>query len=297
MGMEWIVSILIIIGINVILAVSLNLINGVTGQFSLGHAGFMAVGAYSSAVLVKMAGINMIGAIVLAGIMASIIGFVVGYPVLRLKGDYLAIVTLGFGEIIRVVILNLEVVGGASGYADIPMLGGRNYFITMLVVYIFVILTVVIIRNIMVSSEGRALISIREDEIASESMGVNITKYKVLAFIIGAFFAGIAGALYAHYYQYIKPDSFGMYKTVDILLMVVLGGMGSMTGSVVAAVLLSLIPEGLRLAGLADYRMIVYSVMLIGLILVRPNGLFGKKELSDFISFKKKGGREDASGS
>lgn len=293
MSIEWIVTIITLIGINIILAASLNLINGMTGQFSLGHAGFMAVGAYMSAVLVKIGGVNIFGAIILAGVAASIVGCIVGFPVLRLKGDYLAIVTLGFGEIIRVAILNLDVVGGASGYASIPVLGGENVYLNTLYTYIFVIVTVVIIRNIMMSSEGRAFLSIREDEIAAEAMGVNVTKYKLESFIIGAFFAGIAGALYAHYYSYIKPDSFNMYKTVDILLMVVLGGTGSLSGSIIAAILLSILPEGLRLLGLADYRMIVYSLMLILLIIIKPNGLFGKKELSDIFSFGKKGGQKN----
>ncbi|BDU49463.1 branched-chain amino acid ABC transporter permease [Haliovirga abyssi] len=277
----YITQILIIIAINIILAVSLNLINGMTGQFSLGHAGFMAVGAYTSAVLAKTYGVNILLAILVGAAVAGVVGFIIGFPVLRLKGDYLAIVTLGFGEIIRVIILNMKITGGAKGLPGIP--GGIN----LLISYTFAIATVIIIRNIMLSSEGRAFLSIREDEIAAEAMGVNITRYKVLAFIIGAFFAGIAGGVYAHFYQFLKPDSFNIFKTVDILLMVVLGGMGSITGSIIAAIILTIVPELLR--GFSEYRMVVYSLTLIILMIARPDGILGKKEITDIISFKKRG--------
>lgn len=278
---QYIIQIVIFMAINIILAVSLNLINGITGQFSLGHAGFMAVGAYASAILAKNYSLPILLTILIGAILAGMVGVLIGFPVLRLKGDYLAIVTLGFGEIIRVIILNMKITGGAKGLPGIP--GG----VTLLVSYFFALITVVVILNIMNSTDGRAFLAIREDEIAAEAMGINITLYKVLAFAIGAFFAGIAGGLYAHFYQFLKPDSFNLYKTVDILLMVVLGGMGSVTGSILAAIILTIIPELLR--SFAEYRMIAYSLTLIILMLARPNGIFGKKEITDIISFKKRG--------
>ncbi len=278
---QYIIQVVIFMGINIILAVSLNLINGITGQFSLGHAGFMAVGAYASAILAKNYNLPILLTILIGAILAGMVGVLIGFPVLRLKGDYLAIVTLGFGEIIRVILLNMKITGGAKGLPGIP--GG----VTLLVSYFFALITVIVILNIMNSTDGRAFMAIREDEIAAEAMGVNITLYKVLAFAIGAFFAGIAGGLYAHFYQFLKPDSFNMYKTVDVLLMVVLGGMGSVTGSILAAIILTIIPELLR--GFAEYRMIVYSLTLIILMIARPDGIFGKKEITDIISFKKRG--------
>ncbi|OQY08126.1 MAG: branched-chain amino acid ABC transporter permease [Fusobacteriia bacterium 4572_132] len=278
---QYIIQIVIFMAINIMLAVSLNLINGITGQFSLGHAGFMAVGAYASAILAKNYSLPILLTILIGAILAGMVGVLIGFPVLRLKGDYLAIVTLGFGEIIRVIILNMKITGGAKGLPGIP--GG----VTLLVSYFFALITVVVILNIMNSTDGRAFLAIREDEIAAEAMGINITLYKVLAFAIGAFFAGIAGGLYAHFYQFLKPDSFNLYKTVDILLMVVLGGMGSVTGSILAAIILTIIPELLR--SFAEYRMIAYSLTLIILMLARPNGIFGKKEITDIISFKKRG--------
>jgi branched-chain amino acid transport system permease protein len=268
---QYIIQVVIFMGINIILAVSLNLINGITGQFSLGHAGFMAVGAYASAILAKNYNLPILLTILIGAILAGMVGVLIGFPVLRLKGDYLAIVTLGFGEIIRVILLNMKITGGAKGLPGIP--GG----VTLLVSYFFALITVIVILNIMNSTDGRAFLAIREDEIAAEAMGVNITLYKVLAFAIGAFFAGIAGGLYAHFYQFLKPDSFNMYKTVDVLLMVVLGGMGSVTGSILAAIILTIIPELLR--GFAEYRMIVYSLTLIILMIARPDGIFGKKEI------------------
>ncbi|MGM0508466.1 MAG: branched-chain amino acid ABC transporter permease [Fusobacteriota bacterium] len=280
---QYIIQIAIFIAINIILATSLNLINGITGQFSLGHAGFMGVGAYVSAILAKTQGLPILATILLGAFIAGIVGVFIGFPVLRLKGDYLAIVTLGFGEIIRVIFLNMEITGGARGLPGIP--GDVN----LLVSYFFAFVTVIVILNIMHSSDGRAFLAIREDEIAAEAMGVNITRYKVLAFAIGAFFAGIAGGLYAHFFGFLKPDSFNIYKTVDILLMVVLGGMGSITGSVIAAIILTIIPELLR--GFAEYRMVVYSLALIILMISRPNGIFGKKELTDIISFGKRGAK------
>ena len=253
--------------INIILAASLNLVTGFTGQFSLGHAGFMSIGAYVCA-LVVMRYDSVEGFLlgVLAGALAAtIVGVLIGMPTLRLKGDYLAIATLGMAEIIRVVFLNLEITNGAAGLSGIPRY--TNWFW----MYLFVVLTIVLINNFIRSSYGRACISIREDEIAAESMGINTTKYKVMAFAIGAFFAGVAGALFASYFYFLKPNTFGFLKSIDILVIVVLGGMGSITGSVIAAILLALISTFLQ--SFTEIRMILYSLMLVAIMIFRPQGL------------------------
>lgn len=259
-------------GINIILAVSLNLINGITGQLSLGHAGFMSVGGYAASVATLSLGVPFIVALLIGGVAAAIVGMIVGFPTLRLKGDYLAITTLGFGEIIRVIFNNIGAVGGASGLMGIPK------DTTFDIVYLFVVITVLVVINLVNSTHGRALKSIREDEIASESMGINIVVYKVMAFAVAALFAGIAGGLYAHYFQYINPKSFDFMESMNIVIMVVMGGMGSMIGSILAAIVLTILPEVLR--DFSDYRMVIYSLALILLMIYRPKGLFGTRELS-----------------
>lgn len=263
---------LVLIGINIILAASLNLINGFTGQFSIGHAGFMAVGAYGSAVLTVKFDLPFLVAIVGAAAMAGLLGLLIGLPTLRLKGDYLAIATLGLGEIIRICILNIQYVGGASGFMGIPR------YTTFAWVFFLTVVTLFFIKNLINSTHGRACIAIRENEIAAESMGVDTTRYKVLAFTIGAFFAGVAGALFSHYFYIAHPASFTFMKSFDILTIVVLGGLGSLTGSVTAAVLLTFISAAL--ASYPEWRMVVYSLLLIVLMIYRPQGLFGNKELS-----------------
>jgi len=266
-------QILVFIGINIILTIGLNLINGFTGQFSLGHAGFMAIGAYVSAFLTaKMHLTNFPLALLAGGLAAAFMGLVIGLPTLRLKGDYLAIATLGFGEIIRVCILNIKEVGAATGLIGIPK------YTDMFSVLLTTVIVIFITRNFINSTHGRACISVREDEIAAEAMGINTTRYKVIAFTMGAFFAGIAGALFAHYLMYINPASFTFMKSVEILVMVTLGGLGSITGSVVAAILLTIMSEALRAVG--ELRMIIYSALLVVLMLFRPQGLLGTKELS-----------------
>ena len=287
----YIFQILILCGINVILAVSLNLVNGFTGQFSIGHAGFMAIGGYTCAALTFYLGPHVIDkaasmgmsptvvgtsffvlSLVAGGFASAIAGFLVGLPSLRLRGDYLAIVTLGFGEIIRVIILNVNAVGGARGFADIPRY--TNFFW----VSFFAFVTIVVVRNLTSSTHGRAFLSVREDEIAAEALGINTTRYKVLAFIIGAFFAGVAGGLFGHYLMYLHTNSFTFMKSFEIVIMVVLGGMGSITGSVIAAGLLTMLPEALR--PVKEFRMVIYASLLIFLMIARPQGLLGMRELS-----------------
>ena len=269
--------------INIILAVSLNLVTGFTGQFSLGHAGFMSIGAYVGALInmqMNSTGGFIIG--ILVGAFASaLIGILIGIPTLRLKGDYLAIATLGMAEIIRVVFLNMEITNGAAGLNGIPR------YTNWLWLFVFTALTIILINNFVRSSQGRACISIREDEIAAESMGVNTTKYKVMAFAIGAFFAGIAGALYSSYFYFIKPNLFGFMKSVDILVIVVFGGMGSITGSVVAAIVLAVVTTFLQ--AYSELRMIIYALLLVVIMLFRPQGLLGSKEITDLFKFRKKG--------
>jgi branched-chain amino acid transport system permease protein len=280
-------------GMNVILAVSLNLVNGFTGQFSMGHAGFMSVGGYVSAYLTTqimlsnpallsgpMATPVFIGALLLGGLGAALVGYLVGLPSLRLKGDYLAIVTLGFGEIIRVIILNIDAVGAARGLAGIPPLSSFGW------VYTFVVITVFTVWRLVNSSHGRGFLAVREDEIAAESMGVNTTQAKVKAFVISSFFAGIAGGLFAHSLTYLNPQIFSFNRSFEIIIMVVLGGMGSVTGSIVAAIFLTFLPEWLRPIQdytKIDFRMVIYSLMLIILMLTKPSGLLGTREFTHYL--------------
>jgi branched-chain amino acid transport system permease protein len=283
----YVLFILYDIGINIVLAVSLNLINGYTGQFSLGHAGFMAVGAYTAAVITNqfgnlnpfVGGALFLGALLASGLLAAVTGLLVGLPTLRLRGDYLAIVTLGFGEIIRVVFQNMDKVGGARGLS--VMHGYTNFFWTFGTVAV----TIYIVTALVHSTYGRGFIAVRDDEVAAEAMGINTTKYKVTAFVVGAFFAGMAGGLYAHSKQFVTPGGFGFMASITFVVMVILGGMGNTPGVVLAAVLLTLLPEGLRkLAGyphlgwIGDTRMIIYSLLLIVLMLTRPQGLFAWRQ-------------------
>ncbi|MDR7870849.1 MAG: branched-chain amino acid ABC transporter permease [Tissierellaceae bacterium] len=269
---------MVVIGVNIILAIGLNLITGFTGQFSLGHAAFMSVGAYASGILTAKLGQPFIVGIIAAALAAAVAGILIGVPTLRLKGDYLAIATLGFAEIIKIIGLNNDYIGGAIGLNDIPQYTNWSWL------YFSVIGTIAIAHNFVNSYHGRACISIREDEIAAEAMGVNTTYYKILVFTIGALLAGIAGALHANYFFFIKPDSFGFMKSIDILVIVVFGGMGSITGSVVGAIVLSIISVFLQ--SLPELRMVIYAVVLFLIMVYRPQGLMGDKE---FKLFNKEG--------
>lgn len=269
--------------INVILAVSLNLVTGLLGQLVLGHAGFMLVGAYAAALFTLHSGLSLpiafpIG-LLLGGLVAAVFGVIIGVPALRLKGDYLAIITLGFGEIIRVIANNLTITNGAKGLYGIESLNSRHNLIAMFS-YVFFIAVVVIFLSFTfgTSRHGRAVIAIREDEIAAEASGINTTYYKLLAFILAAFIAGVAGGLYAHQIGIIDPSKFDFNRSVEILVMVVLGGMGSITGSIISATVLTLLPEALR--DFASYRMLLYSIILICVMLFRPTGLLGRSEFS-----------------
>lgn len=308
-GAPFFVILALTVGVNVILAVSLNIVNGMTGQFSIGHAGFMAVGAYTAGLTSKTLseyGLTFLPGAVsdqlmfavslcAGGVVAALFGFLVGLPSLRLKGDYLAIVTLGFGEIIRVVVQNTEVLGRALGMRDVPQ------WTSLFSCWFIVFLTIVVARRIAASTHGRSLLAIREDEIAAEAMGVNTTAYKVRSFVVAAFFAGLAGGVFAHYQSIVNPGSFTFVKSMEIVVMIVAGGLGSTTGAVVAAVFLTLLPEALRsifiglgvpadVAQLVDQaRMPIYGILLVLIMLLRPQGLFGTRELWDFGPFKLKG--------
>ena len=270
-------STLMDIGIAIIMAVSLNLTTGFLGQLALGHAGFMAIGAYTAALITKnLTSVNLaisfpLG-LIAGGLMAAVFGVIIGVPALRLKGDYLAIITLGFGEIIRVIFNNLPFTGGAMGLIGIKRVTDFNY------VYVIVVLVVACLFTLGRSRHGRAILSIRENEVAAESTGIPTTYYKVFAFTLAAFFAGIAGGLYAHKMGTLSPATFDFNKSIDYLVMVVLGGMGSITGSILAATVLTLLPELLRF--LADWRMLIYSLILVLMMLFRPKGLLGTAEFS-----------------
>ena len=270
------------IGIYIILAVSLNVATGYLGQLPLGHAGFMAVGAYASAIFMTRLGLRGQGAFavaaVLGGLAAALAGFLIGIPALRLKGDYLAIITRGFGEIIRVILTNLDDVlgfsftGGAGGLLGIPKT--TNFLNT----FLWVGITCFLIHTLMKSRHGRAIYAIRENEIAAEASGIPVTAYKTFAFVVSAFFAGVAGALYSGYLGILKPDNFKFMTSIEILVMVVLGGMGSMLGSVVSAAVLTALPEALRV--FSDWRMIAYALLLILVMIFKPSGLMGQYDFS-----------------
>jgi branched-chain amino acid transport system permease protein len=272
-------STIALICINIILAVSLNLIVGYTGQFSLGHAGFMSIGAYVCALIVLEypTTLGFVSGLFAGGLVAMVFGILIGFPTLRLKGDYLAIATLGFAEIIRVVFLNMEITGGASGLASIPRLASWPWLVGI------AIATIIIINNFIKSNRGRSCLAIREDEIAAESMGINSTKYKILAFALGAFFAGVAGGLYATYFYFINPGKFNFLMSINILVMVVFGGLGSLSGSAVGAIILTWLTTMLR--ALTGVNNIIYALLLIIIMLFRPQGLMGTVEITDL--FKK----------
>jgi len=271
------------VGIYIILGLGLNIIIGITGQLSLGHAGFMSLGAYSAAIILAtnptLTGL-FIGMGV--GILISLaVSFVVAMPTLRLKGDYLAIATLGVGEIIRIIILSMKITNGASGISNIKML------MTWPLIFSFVVLAMFLSINFKKSAIGRACISIKEDEIAAEAMGINTTKYKVIAFMFGAVLASVAGSLFAVTYYVVKPESFGVNTSINILIIVVFGGLGSLSGTIIATFFIGFV--NMMLQPYAEMRMILYALVLIIVMIFRPQGLMGSKEvaLNVFPDFKK----------
>ncbi len=298
-------NILSLVGVNVILAVSLNIINGMTGQFSIGHAGFMAVGAYTAGIVSLATKDYQLGvgpvmvsdqlfllvSLCAGGTAAALCGLVVGLPSLRLRGDYLAIVTLGFGEIIRVVVQNTQALGGALGLSGVPQR------VSFGMVWFWVFLVILLAQRLAASPHGRSLWAIREDEVAAEAMGVDTTGYKVRAFVVSSFFAGIAGGLFAHFVPVLNPSSFDFARSMEVVVMIVAGGLGSTTGAFTAAVFLTLLPEAMRtvfgslggddtsLAQKVDQvRKPIYGLLLVVIMLTRPQGIFGTHEAWDVLA-------------
>lgn len=263
----YILMICLFIGINMIMALGLNLITGVTGQLSLGHAAFMSIGAYASAIATVNYHVPFLLGVLIGGLVAGLFGIIIGFPTLRLTGDYLAIATLGFAEIVRVQFTNMKITNGAIGFLGIE---GSTTFPIVITIAVFTICAMVWLEN---SRNGRAMLAIREDEIASSAVGINTTLYKIQAFAIGAFCAGVGGALFAHTTTFIQPTDFGFLKSVDILSIVVLGGLGSIPGTIIGAIVLTSAPEILR--PLSNYRMIVYGLLLVVIMIFRPYGLLG----------------------
>lgn len=278
---DYVILIIIYVGINIILSTSLNLINGYMGEFSVGHAGFMAVGAYISALLTTQLIPDSLVVwlfplvVIAAGCGAALIGLVVALPSFKTRGDYLAIVTLAFLMIVKSVIENIEVIGGPRGIPGIAKLS------TLPWTFIWVVIAVVVIRNFVYSKYGRGVLSLREDEIASDLMSVNTRQVKLLSFIISSFFAGVAGALFAHILQFISPRVFDIVKSTDILIMVYLGGIGSMGGSIIGAVIFTVLLEILRPLGM--WRMVLMPLVLVFLMIFRPLGIMGMRELRWFV--------------
>lgn len=263
-------QIIVSIGIAIVLALGLNLITGVTGQLSLGHAAFMSVGAFTSAVITIHYHLPFAVNLMITGLVTAAVGAAIGFPILRLTGDYLAICTLGFAEIVKVIFLNLDITNRALGMT-VP---SPKLAVPMpIFVLIVVILSLIFMSFVQNSRFGRALKAIRDDEIAAEAMGINVARYKVQSFAIGTFMAGLGGGMYAHFLGYINPSDFGFLKSVDILSMIVLGGLGSIPGAVIGASVLTSAPEFLRF--MSQYRMLVYGALLVFLMVFRPNGLLG----------------------
>lgn len=274
-------SILILMGINIILSVSLCLINGLTGMFTMGHAGFMAIGAYCSASVVMFlfpnsnSFVQMSMGMLAAGLGAGFFGLILSFSVLRLSGDYLGMVTLGFGEIIRIAILNIDKVGGARGMTDVPQ------FVNLGGVFFWSLFTVLVIKHLRDSRYGRAMIAIKENEMAATFMGISSFQVKVKSFVLSSFFAGIAGSLFAHSQGYLSTQTFSFVKSFEVIAMNVLGGLGSISGSIIGAVVLTILPEGLRkvqdFIGV-DIRMLIYALSIILIMILRPQGMMGTKE-------------------
>lgn len=272
-------GILVAVGINVILVLGLNLVTGFTGQLHLGHAAFMAIGAYTAGILATKAGVGLGPAMVIAGVASAAFGLVVALPTLRLTGDYLAIATLGFGEIVRITLLNLDITGGPFGLRGIP----RQTSLPLVI--IVAVVTYAVLASLVRSRIGRALIAIREDEIAAQTMGIETTSMKVTAFTVAAFFAGIAGALFAFWFRYLNPSSFGFMVSIELLAMAVLGGLGNLLGSVLGAGLITFLPELLRTAApaVAEHRMVFYGALLVLVMILRPNGLLGSSSQQGWL--------------
>ena len=274
----YLMQILVNVGIAIVLALGLNVITGLTGQLSLGHAAFMSIGAFTSAMVTIKTGLPFAANLAVTGVVTAIVAAMIGFPILRLTGDYLAICTLGFAEIVKVFFLNFEPTNKALGLT-VP--AAKTSIPMPIYVWVVAILAIVLVTFVQNSRFGRALKAIREDEIAADAMGINTAKYKIKAFALGSFLAGVGGGLYAHFLSYINPSDFGFLKSVDILAMVVLGGLGSVPGAVIGSSVLASAPEFLRF--MSQYRMLVYGALLVFLMVFRPNGLLGGVSVTDLF--------------
>ncbi len=275
-------DIVVRVGMNLLAVMGLALVLGFTGQFSLGHAGFMAVGAYTAGALSMYLHLPPVVAMIGGGLAAAVAGLIVGLPSLRLTGDYLAVVTLGFNGIIIVLIQNAEWLGGAKGLIGLPTFTNFGWTFT------FVLVGGMSLRNLLASAQGRVFKAVRDNEIATRSLGIDTTRAKVTAFVIGAFWAGIAGGLVAFHRGSIFPSQFQYDRSIELVAMVVLGGTGSLSGPLIASSVLTALPEVLR--PIAQYRMVIYAMLLIGMMILRPKGLLGARELSEFIRLPKRRG-------
>ena len=273
--MEYWLGVATLVGIYMIAVLGVSILCGFTGMFSMGHAGFMAVGAYTSALLTKNFGLPVFAG-VLAGILAaSLVGAVVSYPTLKLRDDYFIIVTLGIGEAIKLIIQNATgITGGARGLADIPK--GSNF----VNVWVLVVLTVIVLKSFINSRHGRNCVAVREEELAAQSVGINVFHYKMEAMVISCALCGLSGALLGHYMHYLQPNMFTMVKSDELVIMVILGGRGSLTGTILAGLLMLPLPELLRFGGAEQWRMVLYGFLVVVVILFRPSGLMGTKELT-----------------
>lgn len=272
--------IIILLGINTIMVMGLNITTGVTGQLSMGHAGFMSLGAYTSAIFTLKLGAPFWLALLAGAAVAALFGFLIGLPALRLEGDYLAVVTIGFAEIVRVFFLNFEPGGKAVGLSGIPQ---HTSFTLVLIITVVVVF---LVHRLLKSRLGKAMYALRENEIAAEACGINTTHLKVLSFVLGAFLGGLGGALYAHYMYYISPQDFDFMRSIEMLNMVVLGGLGSIPGAILGTTILTILPEMLRVV--AQYRMLFYGALLVLLMIFRPNGLLGDMRFYDLIKRRKR---------
>lgn len=287
-------NMLISISSYIVLAVSLNLVVGLLGELSLGHAGFMSVGLFSGCLFsIQLAevlpmGIRLPAAMILGGLVAALFGLIIGLPALRLKGDYLAIVTLACGEIIKNIITNLKITGGALGLSTSAIYSNTQTLLPYAIV--LVLLTTVVMMNLKKSKYGRAIMAIRDNRIAAESTGINVTYFKLIVFMIAAFFAGAAGVIYGHSFANVKAATFDYNMSIEILVIVVLGGMGSVRGSIIAAIVLQVLPEVLR--EFSDYRMLLYSILLIVIMLLNASPKFaelkGRWSIRNCIAFFRK---------
>lgn len=280
-------GILILTGINILPVLGLSLLTGFTGLFSFGHAGFMAMGAYTTAFMMIRLKLPFVVSLIIGGFMASLLSLIIGRVTLKLKGDYFCIATLGASEALRLVLDNVQVFGGARGWPDIPL---KTHLATVIIIDI---IAVILLRNLILSRHGRNMIAIREEELASKVTGINVFRYKMISFAISAFYAGVGGGLLGTYLGFLQPKMFSLVKSTELTIMVIFGGLGSISGSVIAALVLVSLPELLRT--FANWRLVIYGLLVVVIIIVRPEGLMGGKEISFngiYNMFKKIGSRK-----